>query len=110
MSDKGADLPEKATLHVARTLDRDIKFRDLILLLDGEEIGRLAFGKSLSLEIEPGEHTIQGTNTMVRSQPVAFVARPGERINFNAGNDTKGCLSIFAFFLVIPPRAFVEPA
>jgi hypothetical protein len=72
-----------ATLIVSRTSARDMKFRGIEVLLDGDFIGELSYGKSLEREIEPGIHTLKVTNRM-KSASGAFEAAEGETVEFVA--------------------------
>lgn len=71
----------KATLTVARDSARDLKFRGIDILLDGQFVGDLTYGNSLSIEIEPGVHNLTATNRL-KSKSVEFDARPGETVMY----------------------------
>ena len=54
-----------ATLTVRRTDPEDFKQRQLVVYLDGQRLGELLFGESLTREILPGPHRLRVTNTLV---------------------------------------------
>jgi hypothetical protein len=72
---------DRATLIVSRTSDEDLKIRGIELLLDGDFIGELTFGKALEIEIEPGPHVLKATNKL-KSRTVQFDAAEGETASF----------------------------
>jgi hypothetical protein len=74
-----------ATVTVTRTSEEDFKQRQMIVYFDGERIGTLLFGDSVSRDIEPGPHSLRVSNTLVW-KTVNFVAAPGEQIFFEIIN------------------------
>ena len=75
----------KATLTVRRDDAADIGYREIYLSLDGEELGVLFFGQTLTREIEPGRHVLKAHNTLVRKS-VDFTVRVGDHVRFLALN------------------------
>jgi hypothetical protein len=72
---------DRATLIVSRTSDADLKIRGIEILIDGEFIGELTFGRALEIEISPGPHALKATNKL-KSKTVQFDAAEGERVSF----------------------------
>ena len=76
---------QPASVTVARTSDEDFKQRQLVIYLDGEKLGDVMFGESISREILPGPHRLRVSNTLVW-KTVSFEVKPGERVRFQAIN------------------------
>jgi hypothetical protein len=74
-----------AMLTVTRTDPADVKQRQLIVSLDGQRLGQLMFGESLTHEMLPGPHRLRISNTLFW-KTIAFDARPGEDVRFEAVN------------------------
>ena len=72
-------------LTVTRTDPGDVQQRQLILTLDGQRLGQLLFGETLTHEMLPGPHRLRISNTLFW-KTISFVARPGEEIRFEAVN------------------------
>lgn len=74
-----------AMLTVTRTDPADVKHRQLIVTLDGERLGQLMFGETLTHEMPPGPHRLRISNTLFW-KTFKFIAAPGEAIRFHAVN------------------------
>lgn len=74
-----------AMLTVTRTDAGDVKQRQLIISLDGTRLGQLMFGETLTHEMLPGPHRLRISNTLFW-QTIAFEAKPGEEVRFEAVN------------------------
>lgn len=74
-----------AMLTVTRTDSADVKQRQLIVSLDGQKLGELMFGETLSQEILPGVHRIRISNTLFW-KTISFEAKPGEVVRFETVN------------------------
>ncbi len=97
---------------VSRADERDVKFREAIILLDGIEVANLAFGKSAELSVEAGSHSIQASNRMFKSKVLDFELPAGGQVEFSTGNISNGCFGILMLLQVAPPSVFlirVEP-
>jgi hypothetical protein len=75
---------------VTRTAEDDIKQRQVILKLDGERIGQLLFGQSLTRPMSAGHHLLQADNTWNKKK-LAFSVEPGEEAKFKVVNRAGGC-------------------
>ena len=78
---------EQAKLTIARTSDDDVKQRQIIIKLDGEWIGELMYGKTLTRAIPAGRHEIRFDNTW-KKKTETFEAAPGEHVKFRVTNKT----------------------
>lgn len=76
--------PETAIV-LSRNSPTDIQDRQIYVFLDGEPIGKIRYGQSISQPIEPGQHTIRVFNTLL-SQTITITAAPGEQVRLQCGN------------------------
>jgi hypothetical protein len=76
---------QPASLTVSRTSEEDFKDRQLILTLDGQRLGVLMFGESLTQDLEPGPHRLRISNTFVW-KTIHFEVKLGEQVRFEAIN------------------------
>ena len=74
-----------ASVTIVRTHQSDFGDRQLVISLDGERLGDLLFGDSISRDVSPGEHTLRVSNTLVW-KTVTFDVKPGEQARFEAIN------------------------
>ena len=96
----------KATLTVRRDDAGDIGYREIYLSLDGESIGVLFFGQTITKEIEPGPHVLKAHNTLARKS-VNFTVQVGDHVRFLALNrpgwSTYSTLALIVGFLGAGP-------
>jgi hypothetical protein len=84
---------------VRRQSQVDIGFREIYVLIDGEEVAMLKNGQEVSREVKPGKHLLRVHNTLFR-KTVEFTVKVGEHATFMAVNRRGlGTYSIWAFFL-----------
>jgi hypothetical protein len=74
-----------AILTITRNDPGDIQQRQLIVTLDGQRLGQLLFGETLTHEVLPGPHRLRISNTLFW-KTVTLVAKPGEEIRFETVN------------------------
>ena len=74
-----------ASVTITRTHKDDFKQRQLVVWLDGERLGDLMFGESVSRDVQPGPHKLRVSNTLVW-KTVSFEVKPGEQVRFEAIN------------------------
>jgi hypothetical protein len=72
-------------LTVTRNDPADVKQRQLIISLDGQSLGQLMFGETLTHEMLPGPHRLRISNTLFW-KTISFVAKPAEEVRFEAVN------------------------
>jgi hypothetical protein len=79
----------RSTPETAIVLNRNSRFdfqdRQIYVFVDGEPLGKIRYGQSISQPIEPGEHTIRVFNTLL-SQTITVSAAPGEQVRLQCGN------------------------
>ena len=76
---------QPSSVTITRTDAADFGQRQLVITLDGERLGDLFFGDSISREVAPGPHTLRVSNTLVW-KTVSFEVKPGEQVRFAAIN------------------------
>jgi hypothetical protein len=74
-----------ASITISRNSEQDFKDRQLVVWLDGEKIGDILFGDTISREIHPGPHTLKVSNTLVW-KTVKLDVKPCEQVRFEAIN------------------------
>jgi hypothetical protein len=86
-------------LTVRRQSPSDIGFREIYVLIDGEEVAMLKNGQEVSREVTPGRHRLRVDNTLFR-KTVEFTVTVGEHATFTTINRRGfGTYSVWAFFL-----------
>jgi len=74
-----------ASVTIMRTHQTDFGDRQLVITLDGEKLGNLMFGESISRDVAVGEHRLRVSNTLVW-KTLTFDVKPGEQVRFEAIN------------------------
>jgi hypothetical protein len=74
-----------ASVTATRTSEADVKTRQLIVWIDGRQVGDLLWGDSIRCDLEPGPHVLRVSNTLVW-KTAKFTLRPGEQAYFEAVN------------------------
>jgi len=88
-----------ATITVRRQSKEDVGYREIFVLLDGEQIGILQHGDTLTREIQPGMHRLQAHNTLFK-KTIEFAIGVGEHASFAAVNRAGwGTYSVWAFWI-----------
>jgi hypothetical protein len=91
-------------LTVHRTSIDDEQSRQILLSVDGEYVGQLLFGETLTREIAPGAHRITANNTLYW-KTLSFSAEPGAHVEFTVMNLLFGgtlMKMLFVFFGAAP--------
>jgi len=97
-----------AHLLITRNSTRDAQKRQVFVSLDGQPIGDMVYGESLTRAIAPGRHFIRVHNTLFW-KTIDFDAAPGETVHFNTSNYTgKGFLHLVLILGVAPMFLTVE--
>jgi hypothetical protein len=76
----------------------DIQDRQIYVWIDGESLGKIRYGQSISHAIEPGEHTVRVFNTLL-SQTLTVTAAPGEQVRLQCGNGMPAAGWLMMIFL-----------
>ena len=96
----------KATLTVRREGSADVGYREIYLTLDGEAIGVLRFGETITRDLEPGPHVLKASNTLFR-KTASFTVQVGDHVRFlainRAGWSTYSALALVVGFLGAGP-------
>jgi hypothetical protein len=102
-----AEAPSQIT--VVRNSSEDVAKRQIVVYLDGERMGELLFGDSLTLPVASGRHDLEVDNTWNRKR-LSLDVQPGEDLRFLA-KSTAGRFSWFllGFFGAGPVYVSIEP-
>ncbi len=65
------------------------------LSLDGETVARLRAGRSATIDVTPGHHTLRANNTLMW-KTIGFDVAPGEHVRFVASNRSGVMTTIMA--------------
>jgi hypothetical protein len=74
-----------ASITVSRDSPEDVGFREIFVSVDGESIGLLQYGESLTHELPAGPHRVRAHNTLFWKTH-DIVLQPGEHARFVAIN------------------------
>jgi hypothetical protein len=100
---------EQATITVRRTAPDDVQMREITVKVDGEHVGALKYGDSISLPVSSGHHKLTVDNTF-NWKTLELDLQPGEHRRFLTRSRT-GRFSWFliAFFGAGPLYVSIEP-
>ncbi len=100
--------PARAKLTISRKKPSDVKRRQVYVALDGEKLGFLLYGDTLTRDIAPGHHTLKVNNTLFWKK-VEFDAAPGEHVRFAINNYTgRTFYAVVLFFGIAPLYVSIE--
>lgn len=86
--------PTPATITIVRDSEKDIKMRDLFVVVDDRDEYRLQYGETVTVEVPAGPHTLLATNKVFRKE-VDIDLGGGEATVYEVANvPTKGVLSM----------------
>ena len=88
-------MADESKITLERNSPDDVQQRQVIVKLDGERIGDLMYGKTITRPIEPGDHLLQLDNTWNKKK-IEFHVEPGEQAKFKVVNRA----GRFTWFLV----------
>lgn len=95
---------------VSRNSNRDIKMRNVELLLDGEFVADLPFGAQYEDELEPGTHKLTATNRAF-TQSTEFEIVSGQKLSFRVvALPLRGLWTIVSMLGTVPSKVVIEPA
>jgi hypothetical protein len=78
---RSATPEEQATITVRRTAPDDVQVREIIVKVDGERVGTLKYGDSITLAVSSGHHRLRVDNTF-NWKTIELYLAPGERRKF----------------------------
>jgi hypothetical protein len=99
----------QTAIQIRRSSPHDFQDRQIYVWIDGEPLGKIRYGHSITQTIEPGEHTVRVFNTLL-SQTLKVIAAPGEQVRLQCGNGmpTAGWLMMI-FLHVTYLRVWIAP-
>ncbi len=74
-----------AQLTITRNGASDFQDRQVYVFVDDEPLGKLKYGKTMSIEIAPGRHRVRAFNTLL-SHTIEIHAVPGEHVRLRCTN------------------------
>jgi hypothetical protein len=90
------------------TISRDSgyadRIRDYLVVVDGNEVGRLKNGETRVLPLGPGPHELVMKIDWCSSNTVAFSLADGESANFRCGSNCRGLRLFLGLFYVVFAR------
>jgi hypothetical protein len=100
---------DSAQLTITRNGASDFQDRQVYVFVDDEPLGKLKYGKTISIEIAPGRHRVRAFNTLL-SHTIEIDAVPGEHVRLRCTNGmpTAGWLMMM-FLHVTALRGRLEP-
>jgi hypothetical protein len=99
----------KVTIH--RTSPEDEGSRQILISIDGQYVGQLLYGETLTRTVTPGPHKVTANNTLVW-KTLALDAVPGSHVHFTVWNRTWGgslMRMFFVFFGAAPLALTLTP-
>ena len=84
---------------ITRTSEEDWKTRQLVVAIDGTRVAEMLWGDSMTIELEPGPHTLRVHNTLVW-KTVKFTLTPSEQILYEAINRASPSSYFFLGFML----------
>lgn len=85
----------QGSISVRRTSPEDAQLRQIVVKLDGERVGELMYGDSITIPVTPGHHRLRIDNTW-NWKTVEVDVAPGEQVTFA----TQSRVGRFTWFLV----------
>jgi hypothetical protein len=85
----------QATITIRRTATDDVQVREILVKVDGELVGTLKYGDSITVPVSSGHHRLRVDNTF-NWKTIELYLTPGERQKFL----TKSRTGRFGWFLI----------
>jgi hypothetical protein len=85
----------QATITIHRTSPEDVQQRQIVVELDGERVGELMYGDSITIPVSPGRRRLRIDNTW-NWKTLDLDVAPGEQLKFA----TQSRVGRFTWFLV----------
>ena len=91
-----------ARVTITRRHPEDVRQRQIVTSIDGDYLGTLMYGESVTKEVAPGPHRLKAHNTLFWKNHEVNLA-PGEHARFNVINrNGLGSFSLLGLFGVGP--------
>lgn len=88
----------RGTLNLVRPTQWCDRLRNYRILVDGEEVGRLAAGAELRVELPEGEHEVVAKIDWARSNRLPLLIRAGEETELEVGANARGWLLLAGIY------------
>jgi hypothetical protein len=103
-----ADSAADALIAISRGSSYADSQRDYRVLLDGQEIGRLADGDTKSFPIIPGAHSLKLKIDWAGSNEISFDANTSQTVRFECMSCLRGWRIGFAVFALLTPNSYIK--
>jgi hypothetical protein len=110
---------DDARITVSRESPTDVGFREVFVSIDGEQVGILRYGESLTTDVPSGPHQVRAHNTLFWKTH-HLVLKPGEHARFTAINRAGwgtfgmlfilGAMPVYLTFERAPVESLSNPA
>ncbi len=82
------------------------------VLIDGVVVNRIKQGKTLQVDVPPGEHRLQLKIDWCSSKPLSFAVAEGERLTFHVKSNLRGRAFQTLYFALFARDEYIllEPA
>ena len=90
--------PAMGRITIHRTSSSDEQSRQILCSIDGDYVGQLLYGDTLTREIAPGTHKLTANNTLYWKS-LSFTVAPGEHVEFTVMNLLFGGTLMKMFFV-----------
>jgi hypothetical protein len=94
----------ETSISLTRDAWRGDRIRDFLVILDGQEIGRIADGGSKTFIVPPGEHELRLKIDWCGSKTLKISLRAGERVALRCGSSLRGFRLLLALFYITVGR------
>jgi len=101
-------LPASALIVISRGSTFADRRRDYRVLLDGDEIGRLADGDTKSFPTTPGTHSLKLKIDWAGSNEISFDANTAQTVTFECISSLRGWRVAFAVFALFWPSSYIR--
>ena len=81
--------PDLATIVLSRTSPDDVGVREIYVSIDGQDVGVLRPGSTITHQVTPGHHVVKAHNTLFRRTRECDL-QPGETVEFRGINKPGG--------------------
>lgn len=92
---QGTQTGAQASITIHRTSPEDAQQRQIVVELDGQRMGELMYGESMTIPVTPGRHRLRIDNTW-NWKTLDLNVAPGEQLKFA----TQSKVGRFTWFLV----------
>jgi hypothetical protein len=101
------DINSNPKIIISRTSQYTNNLRSYKVFIDSKEVGKIKDGERLTLEVEPGNHSIYLKIDLDKSDEIMFDIKQNETIQFNCGSKIKGIKMLVGWFYLFSKNQWV---